>query len=133
MEGRFIALDIGARRIGVAISAGVGKMVLPLETMDGRDFGKAARKINVHIVEDDVVGLVLGCAVDLHGRSGRAVERVERFERIMKREMKQKKHEIPIYRWDERMSSVSADRLLDDIELSWQRRRSAIDQVAACH
>lgn len=132
MEGRFIGLDVGARRIGVALSTGQGRMVLPLETVQARDRGEAARRIATHIQENNVIGIVVGWPVDMHGREGRAVERVRRFLTILKAELKRQDLERPIHRWDERLSSVAADRLLDERDLSWQRRRETIDQVAAC-
>lgn len=132
MSNRFIALDVGTRRIGVALSTGQGRMVLPVETVEARDSGQAARRIATHIRENEVAGIVVGWPVDMRGREGRAVERVRRFIKILEGELEKQGLKVPIHRWDERLSSAAADRLLDDMDLSWQRRKEAIDQIAAC-
>lgn len=131
MEGRFISLDVGTRRIGVAVSDSSGMMALPSRTVEGRDSGRAAREIIEMAREAEAVGVVVGWPLDMSGRESRAVDRVKRFLVILEREMKVRKLALPIHRWDERMTSSVADRLLDDAEVSRSRRKEAIDQLAA--
>src|SRR6056297_2309910 len=71
MEERFIGLDVGTRRIGVAASSPGGMMVLPVETVDGRDQYQAAQRIVELIVEYDALAVVVGLPLDMRGREGR--------------------------------------------------------------
>ena len=132
MEGRFLALDVGTRRIGVAASA-PGGMAMPLETVDARDRGKAARRLVDLMTEHKSPAVVVGWPLDMQGREGRAVERVEKFMSFVRKEMARRGVEIPIHQWDERLTTTAADRMLIEADLSRSRRKEAIDQVAACH
>jgi putative holliday junction resolvase len=132
MEARFVALDIGESRIGVAVSA-IGAMAVPVETVDARDRGRAARRIVELLREYEASDLVVGWPLEMSGREGQATERVERFLVVLRRELKQAKVEVQEHRWDERLSSTSADRVLDEHQVSWKKRRERIDQIAACH
>ena len=132
MEGRFLALDVGTRRIGVAASA-PGGMAMPLETVDARDRGKAARRLVDLMMEHKSPAVVVGWPLDMQGREGRAVERVEKFMSFVRKEMARRGVEIPIHQWDERLTTTAADRMLIEADLSRSRRKEAIDQVAACH
>jgi len=133
MEERFIGLDVGTRRIGVAASSPGGMMVLPVETVDGRDQYQAAQRIVELIVEYDALAVVVGWPLDMRGREGRAVDRVASFMKKVEKEMEKKGVKTPVHQWDERLSTTAADRLLIEADLSRSRRKDAVDQVAACH
>ncbi len=124
-----MALDVGTVRIGVAVSDEERSMALPLETVDAKSHVEAVERI-VELVDDyDVDEIVVGWPLDMQGREGRAVERVRRITSDLESKLRR---DIPMVRWDERMTTSAADRLLVDADVSRSRRKEAVDQVAAC-
>ncbi len=132
MEERFVALDVGGRRIGVAAST-IGTMAVPVETVEARDKKKAARRVVALLKEYDSADLVVGWPLDMQGREGRATDRVRDFLEVLEAELDHRGLEVKIHKWDERLTSTAADRVLDAHGVSWQKRRERIDQIAACH
>lgn len=124
--GRVMALDYGDRRIGVALSDPLGVTAQPLLTLERRsradDFDRLARLAREHEVLRVVVGLPLG----MDGTRGERVRLTELFmERV------RKATGLPVESWDERLTTVQAERALIESDLSRRRRRSVIDQAAA--
>lgn len=128
-KATIMALDVGERRVGVAVSDDQHTMALPLETVDAMPRQQAASRIVELIADYGAKELVVGWPLDMRGREGRAVERVERFIGALQAELDD---DIAIERWDERMTTSAADRLLVDADVSRARRKETVDQVAAC-
>ncbi len=127
MSGVVLALDVGTRRVGVAVSDDARRMALPVETVDADD-----RDRIVEIIGDyDVAEIVVGWPLDMQGRERRAVDRVRDFVADLENGIGEGS-EIPIHRWDERLTTTAADRLLSDADVTRRRRKEAVDQVAAC-
>ncbi|HYV85679.1 MAG TPA: Holliday junction resolvase RuvX [Patescibacteria group bacterium] len=121
-----MALDYGDRRIGVALSDPLGLTAQPLLTLERRsradDFERLARLAREHEVERLVVGLPLG----MDGSRGERVRLTELFMERVRRVTG-----LPVEPWDERLTTVQAERSLIESDLSRRRRRGVIDQAAA--
>src|SRR5262245_13115992 len=124
--GRVMALDYGDRRIGVALSDPLRVTAQPLLTLERRsradDFDRLARLVRDHGVSQLVVGLPLG----MDGSRGARVRVTEIFMRRLRRAAG-----VPVESWDERLTTVQAERALLEADVSRRRRRGVIDQVAA--
>lgn len=133
MKRAVIALDVGTHRIGVAVSDDHRRMALPLKTVDARSRRKAVSEIADLIEDYDAGEVVVGWPLEMTGVEGRAVDRVRDLEEALRAEWKQRRREqMAIHRWDERLTTKAADRLLIDADMSRARRKETIDQVAAC-
>ena len=133
MKGAILALDIGTARIGLAVSDEQGRMALPLETVKTSGAKNGVERIAELAGDYRVVEIVVGWPLDMSGREGRAVDRVRAVVEALRDELDQRGLQgIPIERWDERLTTTAADRLLIDLDVSRRRRKQAIDQVAAC-
>jgi len=123
---RILGLDLGKKRIGIAISDELGWTAQGLETLERQDIGRdvdyLARLINTYHAEELVVGLPR----DQYGEIGPAAQEVLSFVDLCK-----KTFAIPITTWDERFTTVAATRSLIDADLSRKKRRKVIDKVAA--
>ncbi len=119
-------MDVGTRRIGLAISDLLGITAQGLETLQRRnkrtDFAQLERIIREH----DVTGVVMGLPLRMSGEEGIQAEKMQAFAEEIRRRFK-----LPVHLWDERLTSVQANRLLRETEMSIKRRGEVVDQMAA--
>jgi putative holliday junction resolvase len=123
---RVLGLDVGARRIGVAVSDLLGITAQGLETLQRKnkkhDFAHLDRVIREYEVKEIVVGLPLR----MSGVEGAQAEKIHAFVADLQRHF-----HLPIHLWDERLTSAEANRLLRETELSIEKRGKAVDRMAA--
>jgi putative Holliday junction resolvase len=123
---RVLGLDIGTRRIGVALSDAMGWTGMPLESVEvGRRGEHLARLVALcaeHAVAEIVVGLPLG----MDGRENRMVQVVRRMAGQLA-----SRTGLPVQEWDERLTSVAAERVLQQADVRGKARREVVDRVAA--
>src|SRR2546428_10772545 len=106
---RLIALDVGEARIGVAVSDAMGLLASPYTTLqvDRGDEMRVWAAIQRCIDETEAEGLVIGLPISLDGQIHAQGERVQAFAERLKQHIS-----IPLTFWDERLSTVEAQRLL---------------------
>jgi len=126
MPHRVLALDVGSKRIGVAISDPLGITAQGLETIQRqnkrRDWEALAAIINKYQVGEIVVGLPLR----LSGAEGTQSEKMRLFADELRA-----RFGLPVHLWDERWTSTQANRLLRETNLSIQKRGQVVDRMAA--
>jgi putative Holliday junction resolvase len=125
-SGRILGLDVGARRIGIAVSDPLGVTAQGLETLHRRnrryDLGELRRVIRQYEISEIVVGNPL----QMSGEVGRQAEKMATFAGQI-----ESAFDLPVHLWDERLSTAEAHRLLDETEIRDQRRKEVIDKMAA--
>lgn len=119
-------LDLGTVTIGVAVSDGMRQVATPLETIKRKKFGVDAEKLLAILAKRDIAGIVLGLPLNMDGTEGPRVQSTRSFARNL-----EKLTDIPITFWDERLSTVAAERALLEADTSRKRRDEVIDHVAA--
>jgi putative holliday junction resolvase len=123
---RVLGLDVGARRIGVAVSDPLGITAQGLETLHRKnkkyDFSFLHRIIRDYEVKEIVVGLPLR----MSGAEGTQAEKIQAFADDLRKHFK-----LPVHLWDERLTSAEANRLLRETDLSIEKRGQAVDRMAA--
>jgi putative holliday junction resolvase len=124
--GRILGLDVGARRIGIAVSDPLGITAQGIETLQRKnkrhDFEYLQRLIHDYEVTEIVVGLPLR----MSGAEGTQAEKMRAFAGEL-----HKKFDLPVHLWDERLTSAEANRFLRETELSIEKRGKAVDRMAA--
>jgi len=123
-----IGLDLGDKTVGVAISDLVGTVATPRETVRRKKFTLDAARLLEIIKERDVGGIVLGLPRNMDGSEGPRCQKTRAFARNLSRLT-----ELPIGFWDERLSTVAAERALLEADTSRKRRAEVIDHVAASY
>jgi putative holliday junction resolvase len=125
--GRAVAgLDLGTVTIGVAVSDGYRSVASPLETIKRTKFtGDAARLLTI-AEGRNLAGFVLGLPLNMDGTEGPRCQSTRAFARNLERLTP-----LPIAFWDERLSTVAAERALLEADTSRKRRAEVIDHVAA--
>lgn len=121
-----IGLDLGEKTIGVAVSDGFQSIATPLETIKRKKFGLDAARLSEIIAEREIGGLVLGLPRNMDGSEGPRCQSTRAFARNF-----EKLEGLPITFWDERLSTVAAERALLEADTSRKRRAEVIDHVAA--
>jgi putative Holliday junction resolvase len=124
--GRILGFDFGERRIGVALSDPLGITAQPLATLERaswrRDLGRIRDLVGTHGVVRIVVGMPLGMDGGRTGGVRLAEEFIDRLREATG---------LPVDAWDERLTTVQAERILLEGDVSRARRRKAIDRLAA--
>jgi putative Holliday junction resolvase len=121
-----LGLDFGTKTIGVAVSDTLRRVASPLETIRRTRFGADAARL-LAIAEGRVAGgLVIGLPRNMDGSEGPRAQSTRAFARNLSGLTA-----LPIVFWDERLSTVAAERALLEADASRRRRAEVIDQVAA--
>ncbi|SFA69930.1 putative holliday junction resolvase [Poseidonocella pacifica] len=121
-------LDFGEKTIGVAVSDRLLSVATPLETIRRKKFGMDAQRLLELCAKRDIAGLVLGLPRNMDGSEGARCQSTRAFARNLSRVT-----ELPITFWDERLSTVAAERALLEADTSRKRRAEVIDHVAASY
>lgn len=125
-SGRALGLDLGTRRIGAAITDEDRTVATPLEVIDRRDVAAAHRRIAALVDEWMITEVVVGWPRHLDGSAGAAVAFVEHEIEALGDTLG-----VPIVTYDERLTTVTADRSLAGQGLDSRARRQVVDMVAA--
>ena len=124
--GAIAGLDLGTKTIGVAVSDGLRRVASPLTVIRRVKFTQDAGALLKITAERGLCGLILGLPRNMDGTEGPRAQSTRAFARNLSRLT-----ELPIAYWDERLSTVAAERALLEADTSRRRRAEVIDQVAA--
>ncbi|WP_099827309.1 Holliday junction resolvase RuvX [Oceaniglobus indicus] len=119
-------LDLGTQTIGVAISDVLWSIATPSETIRRKKFTLDAARLLEICAKREVGGLVLGLPRNMDGSEGPRAQATRAFARNLSR-----LSDLPLVFWDERLSTVAAERALIEADTSRRRRAEIIDHVAA--
>ncbi|WP_149589068.1 Holliday junction resolvase RuvX [Tabrizicola flagellatus] len=119
-------LDLGTHTIGVALSDLRRQVATPVEVIRREKFTLDAGKLLALLAAREAAGIVLGLPLNMDGSAGPRVQSTQAFARNL-----EKLTALPICYWDERLSTVAAERALLEADTSRKRRKEVIDQVAA--
>lgn len=123
---RILGLDVGSKRIGLALSDPLGITAQGLETLHRKnkrsDFSQLEQLIREHRVAEIVIGLPLR----MTGGEGIQAEKMQAFAEEVRRRFR-----LPVHLWDERLTSAQANRLLRETDMSIKRRGEVVDQMSA--
>ncbi len=126
--GALAGLDLGTVTLGVAISDRMRGVATPVETIKRKKFGVDAAKLLALCEAREVAGLVLGLPMNMDGSEGPRCQATRAFARNLERLTP-----LPITFWDERLSTVAAERAMLEADMSRKRRGELIDHVAAAY
>ncbi len=124
--GALAGLDFGTKTIGVAVSDATRSVATPLQTIRRKKFGADAAALLAICAGRSVAGIVLGLPRNMDGSEGPRAQSTRAFARNLAALT-----ELPIAFWDERLSTVAAERALLEADASRARRADVIDHVAA--
>ncbi len=123
---RIVGLDVGEKRIGVALSDELAIAAHPFTVVVRDGLEKDLRKIGEIVQEYSAAGIVVGLPLNMNGTIGESAKRVLSFIDSLK-----KKLPVSVEAWDERLTTVSSEKVLLEADLSRKKRKKVIDKVAA--
>jgi len=124
---RIMALDIGSKRTGVALSDETRLFASPLVTIEETQFKPWLQKIKNLIEEHEVSDILVGLPLNQFGEEGSDALNIRRYITILRDGLA-----TPVIEWDERFTTLQAERSLLEADVSRKNRKKVIDQVAAC-
>ncbi len=123
---RAFGLDVGTRTVGVALSDPLGVTAQTLTTLRRTGLRADLAALRKLAETHDVTQAVVGLPLNMDGSEGPSAARSRAFGEALAKALG-----VPVEYWDERLSTVAANRALRESALSPERRRAVVDQVAA--
>lgn len=121
---RSMALDVGEKTIGIAVSDELGITASPRETM--RRGGQELDLLREMVEREGIGDVVVGLPISLNGTLGPAAHNVLAFVELLRGRL-----EIPVETWDERLTTAEAEKMLIGADTRRAKRRQVVDQIAA--
>ena len=123
---RILAIDHGTHRIGIAISDELKMIAQPLEFIPAEPFPDFLARLKVLLAEKEVELILVGLPRNMDGTFGPAAQKVQDFVATLRSNVA-----VPIKTWDERLTSVQANRILIQANVRRDKRKQKVDKMAA--
>ena len=123
---RLLGIDLGTKRIGIAISDYNQKIATPLKTLNKSRPGKLIDELESIIAEYDIRGIIIGNPINMDGTYGKSSQSAKDIAINISNKI-----DIPVSLWDERLSTVGAFNLSSELDINVSKREKDIDKFAA--
>lgn len=126
---RIMALDVGEKTIGVAVSDPTGLIAQGIQIINRKSIQKDFSIIKDLVEQYEVHEIIIGLPLNMNGTEGTQTEKTRRFGQKLLSNL-----EIPVIYWDERLTTMAAERMLvEEADLSRAKRKKVIDKMAAVY
>jgi putative holliday junction resolvase len=123
---RLLALDVGQKRIGLAVNDELGFAAHPLMTLERKSLKHDLEQLKQIIQEQQISKLIVGVPTSLSGKISEQAQKILNFIEVLK-----KTFSIPIDTWDEALTTKQAEEVLIEADISRKKRKKVIDKIAA--
>ncbi len=123
---RLLGIDLGTKRIGIAISDYNQKVATPLQTLEKSKQAKLIDALESIIAEYDIRGIIIGNPINMDGTYGKSSQSAKDVAINISNKI-----DIPVSLWDERLSTVGAFNLSSELDINVSKREKDIDKFAA--
>ena len=123
---RVMALDVGDKRIGVAVSDALLLTAQSRPTVRRKDLTSDVETLRRFAMENEVHEIVVGQPFHMNGKESPQSQKVARFVDELRKVL-----DLPVIFWDERLTSFEAEQHLEQMGLNWRQRREQVDKIAA--
>ena len=125
-KSRLIGLDLGTKRIGIAICDELQSIATPFKTVQKDNFAKFLDELKLIIKENNIEGIIVGNPINMDGTMGPSAQSVSDVCANISKDI-----DIPLCLWDERLSTVGAFNLSSQLDIKVSKKIKKIDQNAA--
>lgn len=132
---KILALDYGEKRIGIAVSSEDGSFVFPRPFIPRINRPRDLKALIEILNEEKIDLLLIGAPYNMDGSSGEAMEKVIAFKKALEKKLLYSTRvsgSPDLLLWDERLTTVDAQRILIDQDVSRKKRKQVVDSLAAC-
>jgi putative Holliday junction resolvase len=123
---RILAIDYGTKRVGLALSDETGTIAQPLGFLPAEPAAKLFDLLKETVAERTVQEILVGIPRNMNGTYGPAADKTREFVAALKQVLT-----LPVHTWDERLTTVQANRFLIETGMRRQQRKERVDQTAA--
>jgi len=123
---KILGIDYGEKRIGLAVSDPSNMVARSLKVLKSNGARSWVKELKLIIDENRIEKIVVGLPVNMNGSLGEKGREVLAFVEVLKKELK-----LPVVTWDERLTTVSAEKLLRQTKLSREKRKDILDKLSA--
>ena len=127
-KARLVGLDLGSKRIGVAICDDERKIATPFKTIEYRNMDYLLSELKVIIKENDIFAIIVGNPINMDGSFGKSAQSISDKVKIIGRELN-----VMIAMWDERLSTTGAFNISSNLDIKFPHRKKNIDAVSYTH
>ncbi len=127
-EGRFLGLDVGDTTIGLALSDVRRSIATPHSTIERSKFTKDIEQLREIIAKNNVIGLIIGNPINMDGTKGKRAQITASFVSNLSKQVT-----IPMFLWDERLSTMVVEKMMLEADMSRKRRGELVDKLAASY
>jgi len=125
-NARLIGLDLGTKSIGLAVSDGLQRIANARETLWRKKFTDDSARLAQMAIDEKATAFIIGMPINMDGSEGPRAQATRAFVRNMA-----SKTDLPFIFWDERLSTIAAERVMLEADLSRAKRAERIDAAAA--
>ena len=125
-KARLIGLDLGSKRIGVAICDDERKIATPFKTIEYRNMDYLLSELKVIIKENDIFAIIVGNPINMDGSFGKSAQSINDKAKIISSELN-----VMIAMWDERLSTSGAFNISSNLDINVSKKVQKLDQNAA--
>jgi putative Holliday junction resolvase len=125
-RGKILAIDFGLRRVGVAVSDPLGLLAHAREPLRYKSKKSLLQQLRVMVQHEEIAEIVIGLPLHMNGSEGEMAAHVHGLKSQL-----EEKLALPVTLWDERFTSVQAERLLTERGVRFSRNKGRIDRLAA--
>ena len=126
LKNSILGIDLGKKRTGIAVSDINQKIASPLKVIENMKFNEILNILERIVNERNICAIVVGDPINMDGSIGPKSQSSRSFIKNLSKEL-----DIPILLWDERLTTVSAERSLLEADISRKKRQQIIDKIAA--
>jgi putative Holliday junction resolvase len=127
MDMRILGIDYGEKRIGLALSDISNMVARSLKVLNRDTTRDLFEEIKTIVDENEIEQIVIGLPKNMNGSIGKKGKEVLAFVKVLEKGVK-----VPIVTWDERLTTVSAEKVLRQADLSRKKRKGILDKLSAC-
>tara|TARA_B100000131_G_scaffold192358_1_gene184911 strand:- start:330 stop:785 length:456 start_codon:yes stop_codon:yes gene_type:complete len=126
VRSRLIGIDLGTKRIGIAICDEKQKIATPFKTLNKNKLDDLIFELKSIIQENDVKGIIVGNPLNMDGSFGKSSQSAKDISENISKNIN-----LPVCMWDERLSTVGAFNLSSQLDVNVNKREKKIDENAA--
>ena len=126
LKNSILGIDLGKKRTGIAVSDINQKIASPLKVIENMKFNEILNILEKIVNERNICAIIVGDPINMDGSIGPKSQSSRSFIKNLSEEL-----DIPILLWDERLTTVSAERSLLEADISRKKRQQLIDKIAA--